>query len=132
MNAHTLGIAFAFPGGDLRRQLALLVHPSPQALALHNANLCLCHVQPTPMFGGVMKLNFVQEASSLLRRKRFIQARAIMSIQIILDQTNLSGLRIIDIIANNPMDQKLWTALPLSIILWSRTRCITPFFLLQE
>jgi hypothetical protein len=82
MNAHTLGIAFAFPGGDLRRQLALLVQPSLQALALHNANLCLCHVQPTPMFGGVMKLNFVQEASNLLRRKRFIQARAIMGIQI--------------------------------------------------
>src|SRR5499426_790508 len=39
---------------------------------------------------------------------------------------------LLDIIANNPIDQKLWLSLPLSSILWSRTRCIAPFFLLQE
>jgi hypothetical protein len=36
--AHTLGITFAFPCGNLRCELALLVQPTLQTLALHNAN----------------------------------------------------------------------------------------------
>src|SRR5262249_8484933 len=31
-----------------------------------------------------------------------------------------------------PRDQKWWLSLPLSSILWSRTRCIAPFFLHEE
>ena len=47
------------------------------------------------MFGRVMKLDLIQDAASLLGRKGLIQARAIMGIQIILDQTNFLRLRII-------------------------------------
>ena len=48
-----------------------------------------------PMFGRVMKLDLIQDASSLLGRKGFIQARAIVCVQIVLDQTNFLRLRII-------------------------------------
>src|SRR6266478_660425 len=95
MNASSLCIAFAFPCGDLGGQLVLVIQPAIQALAIHNANFRLRHVQPTAVFGRVMKLDLVQDASRLLGRKRFIQARAIMRVQIVLDQTNFLRLRII-------------------------------------
>ena len=78
MNARLLCIAFAFPCGDLGGQEVLVVPPTIQALAIHDANFRFRHVQPTAVFGRVMKLDLVQETSSLLGSKRFIQARAIV------------------------------------------------------
>ena len=95
MNASILGIAFAFPYGDLGSQCVLVVQPTIQALAIHNVNFRLRHVQPTAVFGRVMKLDLVQDASSLLGRKGLIQARAIVGVQIVLDQTNFLRLWII-------------------------------------
>src|SRR5438552_3838100 len=39
-----------------------------------------------------MKLDLIQDASSLLGRKCFVQARTIVGVQIVLDQTNFLGL----------------------------------------
>ena len=94
MKAHTRGMAWAVPGGDLRRQLALAVQPSLHALALPKAHVRLCQGQPTPLVGGGMKRHVGHEASSRLRRPRFIPARALMSMQSILAHTTLSGVRI--------------------------------------
>src|SRR5205823_79747 len=95
MNASSLCMAFAFPCGDLGGPLVLVLPPAMQALAIHHATFRLRHVQPTAVFGRVMTLALVQEASRLLWRKRFIQARAIIRVQIVLDQTHFLRLRII-------------------------------------
>ena len=92
MNASSLCIAFAFPCGDLGGQLVLVIQPAIQALAIHNANFRLRHVQPTAVFGRGMKRDLIQEASSLLGRKCFVQARAIVCVQIVRDQTNFLRL----------------------------------------
>ena len=95
MNASILCIACAFPYGDLGSQCVLVVQPAMQALAMHNAHVRLRHVQPTAVFGRVMKLDLVQDASSLLGRKGVLQARAIVGVQRVLDQTNFLRLWII-------------------------------------
>ncbi len=93
MHASLLCMAFAFPYGDLGGQLVLFVHPTMQALAMHHANCRLRHVQPTAMFGRGMPCHLVQEASSFLGRKRFRQARAIVRVAMVLDQTAFLRLR---------------------------------------
>ena len=55
---------------------------------MHHANVRLCHVQPTAVLGRVMKLDRIQDASSLLGSKCFVQARTIVYVQMVLDQTN--------------------------------------------
>src|SRR5207244_12782656 len=75
MKASIVCIACAFPYGDLGSQCVLVVQPAMQALAMHNAHVRLRHVQPTAVFGRVMKLDLVQDASSLLGRKGFLIGR---------------------------------------------------------
>jgi len=62
---------------------------------MDHANVRLCHVQPTAVLGRVMKLDRIQDASSLLGSKCFVQARTIVGVQMVLDQTNFLCLWII-------------------------------------
>ena len=87
MNASIFCLTFAFPCGDLGGSRVLVVPPGMQALSLHHANVRLCHVQPTAVLGRVMQRDRIQDASSLLGSKGFVQARTIVCGQMVLDPT---------------------------------------------
>jgi hypothetical protein len=90
-------IPLAFPSCYFVRQSALAVQPTVQALAVHNVDLRFCHVQPTAVFGCVMELELLQNPPSFLGRECLIQARAVVRVQVVLDQPDLLGTGIMDV-----------------------------------
>jgi len=95
MNASICCMTFAFPCGDLGGSLVLVVPPGMQAWSMPHAKFRLCHVQPTAVLGRGMKRDLIQDASSLLGRKGVVQARTIVGVQIVLDQTHFLCLGLI-------------------------------------
>jgi hypothetical protein len=70
---------------------------SIQTLAIQNGDLNFGHVQPTPMFRGVMKLQLPHDPPSLLRFEDFIQGRRRMGVQVIQDHPDHFGLWKVDV-----------------------------------
>src|SRR5579859_2730949 len=94
MNAHPSGIAFIREGLNMVPQMLEVLHTLGQTTALKHADLDLGHIQPTSMFGGIMHLQTLPNALSLLWWIRLIQAGCCMRIEIIHHQTNALGLRV--------------------------------------
>src|SRR4051794_38572458 len=90
-------VAFSFEGSNFTFQKGFVGNSSVQALPLENTNFNLGHVQPTPVFRGVMKLEFVQNPTGFSRWEGFVKRRGAMSIQVVINQNNLlaSGIAFI-------------------------------------
>ena len=93
-DATVLSIAFGFQGGNALAQVLQAFHPTRQTATGKKTDLDLGHIQPTAMFRGVMELHALQDAAGLGWLKGFIESRGRMSIEVILHDTNIFGLRI--------------------------------------
>src|SRR5215468_2921305 len=97
MDARFGEIPLLFPGRHFRRYQRLAVEPSVQALAIHDVDLRFRHVQPTTVLGCVMQFDLIQEPTCLFRRERLVEARAVMGVQVVLNQADSLGLGVINV-----------------------------------
>src|SRR5262245_5776543 len=91
MDACLPGIPLVLPRSHFRRDLFLTVQSPIQALAVHDADLRLRHVQPTPVLGRVVELDLVQQPPGLRRRERLIEAGPVVRVEVVLHQPDLLG-----------------------------------------
>src|SRR5436305_5717381 len=66
-----------------------VLHPARQAAPGKNGALDLGHVEPTPMFGRVMELDPLQNASCFGRLESFIKSGWCMRVQVILHDAHV-------------------------------------------
>src|SRR4051812_12131998 len=85
-------VPLPFPGSHFPSDFVLVVYPSIEALAVHDADLCLGHVDPTTVLGRVMPLDLVQNPAGVLGWERFVEAGPVMGVEVILHQADLPGL----------------------------------------
>jgi hypothetical protein len=85
------------PGGDLPRSDLQGGYPLRQALPIQRRELDLSHVEPTGMLGGVMDLKALREPTRLSDRKDLVEGSERMRIEVIHDQDDLFGIRIVQI-----------------------------------
>jgi hypothetical protein len=64
-------------------------------LSGENRQLAFGHVEPTAMFGRVVPLEFAGDASRLVRWEAVVQAGNRVGVEIVRDQDNGLGLRIL-------------------------------------
>src|SRR5262245_59381637 len=97
MNLSVLSVARFLPRSDFAPYLGYVIDSSVETLTVHDADLDLCHVQPTRMFGRVMEFKLFQDAPRLGWGKGFVQARSGVRVQVVQHQTDLFGLRIMHV-----------------------------------
>src|SRR5260370_3526877 len=95
-------IALHLKGIDAPSQGAQTIHPTRQATALKNADLDFGHIQPTAVFGRVVKLDAPENTTRFLRWEGFIDSRWGMGIQIVLHNAHIFRVRIH--LINQPAD----------------------------
>src|SRR5205823_2114810 len=92
MDARVRAIPLLFPGRHFRRSQRLAVEPSVQALAMHEVDLRVGHVQPTAVLRSVMQFDLLQAPPRRCRRKRLGEACAVVGVQVVLSPANPRGL----------------------------------------
>ena len=90
-NTTSLGIAFALPGCDLASGSSSVPQSPAETLALQNADLDFCHVQPARMLGRVMEHDASQKRAGGPRAEHLCKAGSEMRVEIVENQVNLSG-----------------------------------------
>ena len=91
INGRLLRVALVFPGRDFTLERCFVGDAAIEALLLEDAQFDLGHVQPTPMLGGIMKLELPGDPPRLGRLKRFLQRRDLMRIEIVQHDANHRG-----------------------------------------
>src|SRR5262245_9579685 len=91
MDTGLSAVPLPLPGGHFTGQFGLAVQPPVQALAIHDADLRLGHVQPAAVLGRVMPLDLVQQPPGVLRLECLVQTRPVMGIEVVLHQPDLPG-----------------------------------------
>src|SRR5258708_2087387 len=89
-----LSIALGIKGGNQLVQVLHAGHPTRQTASRKDTDLDLRHVQPTAMFGRVMKLDSLQDPPRLGWREGFIQGSGRMRVEVILHDANVFHVRI--------------------------------------
>ena len=97
MDACLPGVSSVFPCRDFLGHQASIVQSAIEALAAHDVDLGFRHVQPTAVFGGVVKLDLVQDPTRLLRPERLVEARSVVGVQVVLHQANLRRTRVMPV-----------------------------------
>src|SRR5260370_33069056 len=87
-------IALHLQGIDAPSQGAQTIHPTRQATALKNADLDFGHIQPTAVFGRVVKLDAPENPPRFLRWDAFIDSTWVMGIQMVLHNGDVLHLRL--------------------------------------
>src|SRR5205807_5924508 len=80
--------------GNALAQILHALQATRQPATGKNTDLDFGHVQPTAMFGRVVELDSLQDAPGLGWLKGLVKGRGRMSIEVILHDTNIFGLRI--------------------------------------
>lgn len=78
-------------------QLVLAVDATVETLTIQNPQFRLRHVEPASVLGRRMEFQTVQESPSFFGRKRLVQARPVVSIQIVFHKDNHLGVGIVDV-----------------------------------
>src|SRR5579885_688594 len=94
IDGHMPLVAPSGPGSDLLLSLLKGGQPLRQALAVQSGEFNLRHIQPTPVFGGVMDLKALAEPACLSNGKNFIERSKRVRIEIVQHQHNLVSSRI--------------------------------------
>src|SRR5258708_25864565 len=89
-----LSIAIGLQGSNTLVQVLHACHPTRQTASRKDTDLDLRHVQPTAMFGRVMKLDSLQDPPRLGWREGFIQGSGRMRVEVILHDANVFHVRI--------------------------------------
>src|SRR5712692_10195482 len=87
-------IALCFQGGNALTQDLHALDAPRQAAAGKNSDLDFGHIEPAPMFGGVMELDTLQNASCFGRLEGFIEGSSGVRVQVILHDAHVFRLRI--------------------------------------
>ena len=82
-DATMVGVASLLPSSDFERNRCLVLEPPPQTLALQDANLDFGHVEPTRMFGRIVKLDATQQRSGCLVTEHLLEAGAKMRVEVV-------------------------------------------------
>ena len=90
-------IALGLPGGDFLVQELGIGDPAIQTLCRKNREFAFGHIEPTAMFGRVVKLQLARDPASLSGRKRLVQRRWRMGVEIIHHQPDQLSLGEIDL-----------------------------------
>src|SRR4249920_3379575 len=88
VDAKTLGVAAPLPSGHLAGERGLVGHPLVQALSGEDADLDFSHVQPTGVFGCVVKLHTAKQLARSLGTEHILKALAQMDVEVVQDQVN--------------------------------------------
>ena len=86
-------VPLALPSSNLLRQTAPVIDSAGEALPPQHAEFAFGDVQPTAMLGRVVDLQTLREPPGFLRRKRFVERRRRVGIQVIHDQDDTFGVR---------------------------------------
>jgi hypothetical protein len=87
-------IAFVLKRLHIEVQCLFVRHIVGPGLPGKDTELNLSHVQPTPMFGRVMKLQPMSQSIGFSRLKRFIQSGDSMGVQVIQHQADHGSVRL--------------------------------------
>src|SRR2546423_13525524 len=87
-----LSIALGLQGGDALAQVLHACHTTRQTATSKDTDLDLGHIQPTAMFGCIVKLHPLQNAAGLLPLQGFIQRWTRMGIVVMLHDADLFNL----------------------------------------
>jgi hypothetical protein len=93
-DATMVGIASLLPGGHFGREGSPVFETPAKTLALQDADLDFGHVEPTGVFGRVVKLDPAQEHGSRLITENLLEAGAKVRVQVVQDQVDLPGSRV--------------------------------------
>lgn len=94
LDGAALGISIALPGTHLGLQALAGCNSTIQALAAQDADLYLCHVQPTGVLGRVMELHPVKQTGRVAATQHFIEALPEVDVQVVQNQVNATGVGI--------------------------------------
>src|SRR5258708_18444592 len=86
IDAASCGIALALPRLKLAPGSGLVDQAPCEALALHDADFDLGHVQPARMLGCVVKLHAAQQRAGACATQHFLEARAKMGVEVVQNQ----------------------------------------------
>src|SRR5438270_3173617 len=98
MDLTVVRIALSRQGHDVLPQMVEALDALRQTAPFKNADLDLRHIEPTAMFGRVMHLQSLPDALRFLGRKRLVEARRRMGVEVVhhqADHTRL-GIDLID------------------------------------
>lgn len=87
-------VAVRFPGRHLSMNCYGIVDATVQALTLQDAQCDFRHVEPTAVFGSRVESEPIEQTSRFFRRKRVIEARSIMGVEVVFDQDNFVSTRV--------------------------------------
>src|ERR1700746_1521206 len=85
------------PCCDLVSELFGIVDAAAETLALQYADLALDHIEPTGVLRGEVEFEAAQDASGLSGREGLIQRPRLVDRQIVLHDTDASGVGIMDV-----------------------------------
>jgi hypothetical protein len=91
IDAASCGIALALPRARLVPGSGLVHQPSSEALALHDADFDLRHVQLARMLGYAVKLYAAQRCAGARAPQHVLEARTQVGVEIVHNQVNLPG-----------------------------------------
>ena len=86
-----------FPCRYFAEEALWIVDSAIRALAAEHADLDLDHVEPAGMLGGVVEFQTLQNPPSLGGRKGLIEGTGRVGRQVVLDDPDARGIRIMDI-----------------------------------
>jgi hypothetical protein len=93
MSLGVLLVPLGVPRLDLVEECGLRRDPAPQTLTTQMAEFDLRPVEPTAVFGGIMKFSFIRDSFRLTGIQCFIQRGFRVGMQIVHPQTNLLHVR---------------------------------------
>ena len=102
-------VALRFPRTHFLGKRFLVGDALIQTLASEHRELDLGHVQPRAVLGCVMNLQLTSDAPSLGRDERFIQGGGGMGVEVVQNQNDLLGLRVVAV------DQLLYAMRPVEL-----------------
>src|ERR1022692_1050031 len=92
LDSLSICVSTLLPGRDVGRQGCSIGDAPSDALAIKNADFNLSHVQPTGMFGGVVKLDSTQKGCCWGSTQDVYKGLSEMGVQIVENQMDATGL----------------------------------------
>lgn len=90
-------VALFFPGGDFGDEAAFFVNAPVEALAAQDADFDFDHVQPTGVLGREVEFQAAQDAVGFWRRKGFVKCAGGMGREIVENDPDDIGVRVMEI-----------------------------------
>ena len=90
LDGSTQRVSICLPGVDFALQKLQSWEATIQALAAEDANLDLCHVEPTRMPGRVVEAHSAQQRASRTLAQHVLEARSEVNVQVVQHEVHLA------------------------------------------